>query len=61
MNDYPTCTDCGRSASDWIFVGDTRWEPDLKEVRPGVWRCWKCREEPHPDMHVSSVKAKVNQ
>lgn len=51
---YPTCK-CDRHASDWIPVerddGRTvRWEPDLKEVRPGVWCCWKCRDEPHPDM-----------
>jgi len=59
MSRYPTCTDCGRTASEWIRVGDTRWEPDLKEIRPGTWKCWKCRGEPHPDMHVRSVKQKA--
>jgi len=58
MTDYPTCTDCGRHASGWIDVKGSKWEPDLTEVRPDVWRCWQCREEPHPDMHVPSIKAK---
>jgi hypothetical protein len=48
---YPTCHDCNRDACDWIEVGEARWEPDLKEVRPNVWKCWKCRGEKHPDMH----------
>jgi hypothetical protein len=51
---YPTCQDCGRTATDWVPVpreGRTvRWEPDLREVRPGVWQCWPCRRELHPDM-----------
>jgi len=57
---HPTCTDCGRTASDWIRVGSARWAPDLEEVRPDLWRCWKCRDEPHPDMHVPSVKKKAS-
>jgi len=59
MSDHPTCHDCGRSCTDWIEVGDSRWEPDLQEVRPGVWKCWQCRGEPHIDMHVPSVKARA--
>jgi len=50
MSNHPTCTDCGRSCTDWIPVRGTRWIPDLKEVRPNVWRCWACRREQHPDM-----------
>jgi len=50
MSDHPICTDCGRACTDWIPVRGTRWVPDLKEVRPGVYRCWACRREQHPDM-----------
>jgi len=46
----PTCQGCGRSPSDRIRVDGTAWEPDFREVRPGVWRCFVCRGEPHPDM-----------
>jgi len=45
-----TCSSCGRTATDWIQVRGTRWTPDLREVRPGVWKCWACRQELHPDM-----------
>jgi len=49
----PQCA-CGRKASDWIPVprnGRTvRWEPDLREVTPGTYKCWACRRELHPDM-----------
>jgi len=47
---HPTCAGCSRSAVDRITVRSAAWEPDLKEVRPGVWKCWACREEQHPDM-----------
>jgi len=60
MSDTPTCHDCERTAADWIPVGDSHWEPALEEVRPGVWKCWKCRGEPHEDMHLPSVKARAN-
>lgn len=50
MSDHPTCIDCGRSCTDWIPVRGVEWIPDLKEVRPNVWRCWACRRELHPDM-----------
>ena len=56
MPDYPSCAECGKQASDWIEVQGTRWEPDLQEVRPGVWKCWWCRGEPHPDMHIPAYK-----
>jgi hypothetical protein len=56
MTDTPRCQGCGRDPNDWIQVDDTRWEPDLKEVRPGVWRCWACREEcRHPSMREGCV------
>ena len=56
MSDHPHCQGCGRDANDWIQVDGTRWEPDLKEVRPGVWRCWACREEcRHPSMREGYV------
>jgi hypothetical protein len=50
MSNHPTCTDCERSCTDWIPVRGTQWVPDLKEVRPGVYKCWACRRELHPDM-----------
>ena len=50
MHDYPTCSGCDRSAPDRIEVRGVSWDPDLKEVRPGVWKCWACRGEQHPDM-----------
>lgn len=50
MSDHPTCTDCGRSCTDWIPVRGTHWIPELREVRPGVYKCWLCRREPHEDM-----------
>jgi len=51
MTDHPRCDDCGRSASDWIDIDGTQWEPDLQEVKPNQWLCWACREELHPDMN----------
>ena len=50
-----TCTRCGRTPTDRIEVRGVLWEPRLKETRPGVWRCWKCRSEPHPDMPESYI------
>lgn len=54
MADHPTCTDCARTANDWVPVlrndRTVLWEPDLKEVRPRVWKCWPCRRELHQDM-----------
>lgn len=55
MSSYPQCAGCARTASDWIPVGDARWEPDLMQVQPDRWLCWKCREEPHPDMREGLV------
>ena len=56
MGNHPYCQGCGRDPNDWIQVNGTRWEPDLKEVRPGVWRCWACREEcRHPSMREGYV------
>ena len=45
-----TCTRCGRTPTDRIEVRGVLWEPDFVETRPGVWRCFVCRGEPHPDM-----------